>query len=147
MSWSYLRAVLLVASDWAFGSALGYLALALFWGGWLGRGETLALAMLAVIHTLNRVALTAARSATTNDSNMMTRSSIPAALNCLGFALSVVILTSSTILFAVIYAGLTAWLAEFQLHVLFYLIVLPVILATIAGLAVPMRQLLDGGWR
>lgn len=59
LSWSYLRAVLLVASDWAFGSALGYLALALFWGGWLGRGETLALAMLAVIHTLNRVALIA----------------------------------------------------------------------------------------
>lgn len=92
-------------------------------------------------------ALTAARSATTNDSNMMTRSSIPAALNWLGFALSVVILTSSTILFAVIYVGLTAWLAEFQLHVLFYLIVLPVILTTIAGLAVPMRQLLDGGRR
>lgn len=59
LTWAYARAVLMVASDWAFGSALGYLVLTLFWSGHLGRGETWALAATAAIYTLNRVALLA----------------------------------------------------------------------------------------
>lgn len=59
LSWAYARAVLAVASDWAFGSTLGYLALTLFWSGHLGRDETWALGGAAAIYTLSRVALLA----------------------------------------------------------------------------------------
>lgn len=59
LSWAYGRAVLMVAGDWAFGAALGYLALTQFRSGHLGHGETWAMAVAAALYTLNRVALLA----------------------------------------------------------------------------------------
>lgn len=55
--WSHIRVVLMVISDWAFGTAVCYVAFALFQSNHLGISESHALAVAVAVYVLNRAVM------------------------------------------------------------------------------------------